>query len=97
MGQLRHPRVDLQWKNVAGERGAARKRCRAARAIGPRTSQTNKGSSRPYVEDSIPITTDELDGTVRWKDGAELGAWAGKPIRLHFHVKNARVYGFQFL
>lgn len=46
---------------------------------------------------SHPIATDELDGAVRWSGGAELGSWAGKPVRLHFRLRNMRMYAFQFV
>ncbi len=46
--------------------------------------------------DSIPLTSDELDGVVRWTHGAELGQWAGKPVRLHFLLRDVRLYAFQF-
>ena len=48
-------------------------------------------------DDSLPVTTDELDGVVRWKHGAELGDWAGKPVRLHFRLRSMRLYAFQFV
>jgi hypothetical protein len=47
--------------------------------------------------DSIPLTADELDGVVRWKGGADLGAWAGKPVRLQFRMRSMRIYAFQFV
>jgi hypothetical protein len=48
-------------------------------------------------DDSVPVTGDQLDGTVRWKNGESAAAWAGKPVRLHFRLAAMRVYGFQFL
>ena len=46
---------------------------------------------------SHPIATDELDGAVRWSSDAELGSWAGKAVRLHFRLRNMRIYAFQFI
>ena len=46
--------------------------------------------------DGIPLTTDELDGAVRWEGNADLGGWSGKPVRLHFRLRNMRIYGFRF-
>jgi hypothetical protein len=48
-------------------------------------------------EENIPLIRDELDGVVRWKGGADLGQWSGKPVRLHFKLKDMRIYAFQFL
>ena len=47
-------------------------------------------------DDSVPLTTDELDGMVKWKEGSDMGAWSGKPVRLQFHMRNMRIYGFRF-
>jgi len=47
--------------------------------------------------DSIPITSDVLDGEVRWRTKDSIAEWAGKPVRLHFRIKNMRIYSFQFL
>ncbi len=47
--------------------------------------------------DSVPITEDSLDAVVRWKRGAELGEWAGKPVRLHVRLRDVRIYAFQFV
>jgi hypothetical protein len=32
----------------------------------------------------------------RWNQGADLGVWAGKPVRLHFRMRSMRLYAFQF-
>jgi len=45
----------------------------------------------------VPLTTDELNGVVRWRSGADLGEWAGKPVRLHFQLRAMRIYAFQFV
>ena len=65
----------------------------------------NKGRIFKFMDDgvvpgysfaeSIPITADSLDASVRWKHGAELGEWAGKPARLHFRMRSMRLYAFQ--
>jgi hypothetical protein len=49
------------------------------------------------LDESLPITTDELDGPVRWKTRAEVGDWAGKPVRLRFRIQSMRIFGFQFM
>lgn len=48
-------------------------------------------------DDNVPLTTDELDSVIRWQGGAELGQWAGKPVRLHFYLRSMRIYAFQFV
>jgi hypothetical protein len=37
-----------------------------------------------------------LDATVRWKGTSELNVLRGKPIRLHFTARGAKLYAFQF-
>ena len=48
-------------------------------------------------EEHVPITSDELDGVVRWKERSSVGEWAGKPVRLHFRLRSMRIYAFQFV
>ena len=48
-------------------------------------------------QDCLPLSNDELDGEIRWKSGADLGQWAGKPVRLRVSMNAARLYAFQFL
>ena len=48
-------------------------------------------------DQSIPITSDELDAVVKWKERSSVGEWAGKPVRLHFRLRSMRIYAFQFL
>ena len=43
-----------------------------------------------------PLSADALDAPVTWDAGASLGAWAGKPVRLQFHLRQMRIYGFRF-
>ena len=49
------------------------------------------------VEECLPITGDQLDTVVRWKDGADVMTGAGKPVRLKVELRNASLYAFQFL
>jgi hypothetical protein len=48
-------------------------------------------------EESIPLMKDELDAVATWKKGADLGQFAGRPVRLHFRLKSMRIYAFQFV
>jgi hypothetical protein len=45
----------------------------------------------------VPLTRDSLDGIAAWKNGANAGAWSGKPVRLQFRLRAMRIYGFQFV
>lgn len=48
------------------------------------------------VEDCPPITGDQMDTVVRWKDGADIMAQSTKPVRLKIELRNASLYAFQF-
>lgn len=43
-----------------------------------------------------PMYGDSLERAVAWKGGADLGALAGKPVRLRFALKDADLYALQF-
>lgn len=45
--------------------------------------------------DCTPITTDSVRHVVRWKDNPDCHLLQARPIRLRFHLKNARLYGFE--
>ncbi len=36
------------------------------------------------------------DRAVTWKTGSDVGRLAGKPVRLHFQLKDADLYAFWF-
>ncbi len=48
------------------------------------------------LEDCPIIFGDEIERPVRWKNGADLSALAGKPIRLRFQMRDADLYAFRF-
>ncbi len=48
------------------------------------------------LDDCLPITSDQLDARVTWKNGADVMARAGKPTRLLVEMNDASLYGFQF-
>lgn len=56
------------------------------------------GRSMPgFALDEMPeILGDSLDRVVAWKEGSDLAALAGKPVRLRFVMKDADVFSFQF-
>jgi hypothetical protein len=43
--------------------------------------------------DCVPFRADKTKQRVTWKEG-DLAAAAGKPVRLRFRLKNARLYAF---
>ena len=48
------------------------------------------------LADAPEIFGDALDRAAPWKDGANLGGLAGRPVRLRFVMKDADLYGFRF-
>jgi hypothetical protein len=48
------------------------------------------------LADCHDVYGDGLDRTVAWRGYSDLGALAGKPVRLRFEVKDADLYSFQF-
>lgn len=47
------------------------------------------------LEDCIPVCADGTDLPVRWRQRANLPPANGKPVRLCFHLKNARLYSYR--
>ena len=48
------------------------------------------------LADSTAIRGDAIDQPVAWKNGDDVGALAGKPIRLRFELNNADLFSFRF-
>ena len=48
------------------------------------------------LKDSSPVFGDDLQRTVTWKSGDDVGPLAGNPIRLRFVLKDADVYALRF-
>ena len=48
------------------------------------------------LADAIETIGNETDRVVRWKSGSDVSTLAGKPVRLRFVMKDARMYSFQF-
>ncbi|WP_240928387.1 hypothetical protein [Thalassoroseus pseudoceratinae] len=48
------------------------------------------------ASDCIEIYGDSLSKPVAWKSGSDVSELAGRPIRLHFEVKDADIYSIQF-
>jgi len=49
------------------------------------------------LDDCPPIFCDALDHGVYWKQGSDVRALSGKPVRLRFVLKDADLYAFQFV
>ena len=50
-----------------------------------------------FTLDDCPVMFgDTIDRTVTWKQGADVGKLAGKPVRLRFVLQDADLYAFQF-
>ena len=47
-------------------------------------------------DDCDPITDSGLARRVTWNGNGDLGALAGRPVKLRFYFKNAKLYSFQF-
>lgn len=52
------------------------------------------GFSKP---NAIPVVGNSVKMPVRWKDGADVGEYAGQPVQLRFHMQDCRLYAFQFV
>lgn len=46
--------------------------------------------------DCEAINADDLDYEVRWKSGPDVGALAGKPVRVRITMRNTKLYEMQF-
>lgn len=50
------------------------------------------------VDDCIFINTDDVHARVSWlKTGADVSSLAGKPVRLVFHMRGAKIFALQFV
>ena len=44
--------------------------------------------------ESLPVRTDQVGVTMRWKTHEDLASLKGKPVRLRFHLKRTRLFSF---
>jgi hypothetical protein len=69
-------------------------------AVGTIQVEIQDGEGKPVsghaLEECPEIWGDEMERKVGWKTGADVGALAGKPVRLRFRMKDADLYSFQF-
>ena len=48
------------------------------------------------LDDCRPFGSDSIRHTVSWRGGADVGALEGKPVRVRFQVRRAKLFSFQF-
>lgn len=48
------------------------------------------------LAESVETIGNEIEKTVRWKAGTDVSSLAGKPVRLRFVMKDAKLYSFRF-
>lgn len=72
----------------------------ATSAAGSIQVELSDESGRPLegygAADMEPLYGDELEGVVRWRNGEDVSAFAGKPVRVRFILNDADIYSFQF-
>ena len=47
-------------------------------------------------EDATPVNGNSVRIPIRWGDRAEVSTLAGEPVRLRFHMRDCKLYAFQF-
>jgi hypothetical protein len=72
----------------------------ATRANGSLRVELQDTDGRPLpgfsLADSAEITGDQIEHTVSWKNGSDVGTLAGRPVRLRFALRNADLYSMRF-
>jgi hypothetical protein len=72
----------------------------ATSAAGGVRAEIQDASGKPLpgfaLADAVETIGNEIERTVRWKAGSDVSSLAGKPVRLRFVMKDARLYAFQF-
>jgi len=48
------------------------------------------------LDDCAEVFGDSLERVVPWRDGGDVGAQSGKPVRLRFELRDADLYSFRF-
>jgi hypothetical protein len=59
--------------------------------------ESGKAISGFELERSVTMTSTNLGQAVTWKGAPHLDALAGKVVKLRFHMRNVKIYAFQFL
>ncbi|TMV43844.1 hypothetical protein FE783_34330 [Paenibacillus mesophilus] len=72
----------------------------ATSAAGSIQVELTDESGRPLegyaAADMETLYGDELEGVVRWRNGEDVSALAGKPVRIRFLLSDADIYSLQF-
>ncbi|MBL9213718.1 MAG: hypothetical protein JNL92_24855 [Opitutaceae bacterium] len=72
----------------------------ASSAAGDIRVELQDASGQPIpgftLADAEPTFGDAVERTVHWKSGSDVGAWAGKPVRLRFVLRDADLYALRF-
>ena len=48
------------------------------------------------LEESVELIGNEIEGACSWRNGADVSALAGRPIRLRLQMQDADLYAFRF-
>ncbi len=72
----------------------------ATSAAGGIRVEVQDASGKPLsgfaLGDAVETIGNEIERVVRWKSGSDVSSLAGKPIRLRFVMRDARLYALQF-
>ena len=72
------------------------------RAFADDTARKNSGHSldrgrQPLSQERADtFTKSSLSHVISWRGQSDISALAGKPVRLRFHLRNVKLYAFQF-
>ena len=70
-------------------------------AVGSVRAELRDAAGKPLagfgLRDCLPLVGDQIEGAVRWKSGRDLGALAGKGVRLRLVVRDADVFSLRFI
>ncbi|HEY9249866.1 MAG TPA: hypothetical protein VIO38_12070, partial [Rariglobus sp.] len=76
---------DQLWVNVACARGRLR-----AEVL----DENGAAVEGLGLDDCVPVSVDATKIQIAWRDGANLGVIAGRPVRIRFHLSNGSLYAF---
>ena len=48
------------------------------------------------LTDSDPVKGNFLEKTMTWNGNSDISRFAGKPVKLHFFLRDAKLYAFHF-
>ena len=81
----------IAWPSRAGRRNSA----------GEIRVELQDANGKPLkgltLKNCKPLYGDEIDHTVTWQSGVNAARYAGKPVRLRFHLRHADLFSFRFV